>query len=100
MIEQTATLVAWVAFILWKIIVILAFPLIVLFLHQGYPTAYRKIIGYEYQQTGELVRRQIIWRLLLWLAVIALGMIWLNSVDRRLLEIVVSVGKWLDPITS
>jgi hypothetical protein len=99
MAEQIATVVSWIVFILWKIIVFISFPLMILFAHQGYRLAYRKITGYEYrQQTDELIdpqatliNRQTIWRLLFWISAIALGLVWFKALDRRLLEFVLSV---------
>jgi hypothetical protein len=85
------TTVVLIASVIWKVILFLSFPLIVLFAHQGYHSAYRKITGYEYQKTGELVRRQIIWRLIFWLCVVTLGVVWLKALDSRLMGFIVSI---------
>lgn len=61
---------------LWKLLVFLSIVYMAVLAHQGYPLGYRRITGYEYDQTGKLVRRQVVWRLVFWLAVIALATAW------------------------
>lgn len=89
--------IKWIAYVLWKVVVFISFPLIFLFAHQGYALAYRKITGRDYQETGELIRKQAVFRVLFWLSIIALGHTWYRAVDKRFFELILGLLGRGDP---